>query len=230
MNAEKAATLRLSVNSNASATLIPRLRNSINPFIMSSNVLAEPPNDLANFPLAFAKFKRILRVAVAALEASKPAFANAPNNAVVSFTVRPYALATGNTVPIESRMRAKDNADLFVATANVANTSSVSELVRLNARNVEPATAAASAKSAPTAVANSNTGFCIAIMEPWPNPNFANSVCNWVTCDAVYSVERPNDNAESVNAFISSRVTPNMVDKLAFACSKSRIVLYALVK
>ena len=222
MNALNAATLRLSVNSNASFKSIPDLRNWINPSIISSNVLTGPPNDCANLPFASAIFKMILRVAVAALDASKPALANAPNNAVVSLTVKPNALATGNTVPMDCWMRSKDKADLFVATANVANTSSVSLLVRLNARKVEPATAAASARFAPVAVANCNMDFSIAIMEPCPNPSFANSVCNSTTCRAVYSVVRPNVNAESVNAFISSRDVPKMVDKLAFACSNSR--------
>ena len=198
--------------------------------MMSSKVLTEPPNDFANFPLESANFKMMLRVAVAALDASKPALANEPNNAVVSLTVRPKALATGNTVPIEFWMRSNDNADLFVATANVANTSSVSLLVKLNARNVAPAAAAASPRFAPTAVANCKMLFCMFIIEPWPNPNLANSVCNWTTWLAVYSVDRPNDNAESVNAFISSRVTPKIVDKLALACSKSRMVLYDPVK
>ena len=228
--AEKAATLRLSVKSNASFKSVPALRNSIIPSMISSNVFAGPPIAFANFPFASAKYKMMLRAAVAALDASNPAFANAPNNAVVSLTDKPNAFATGKTVPMDVWMRSNDNADLFVATANVASVSSVSALRRLNARKVEPATAAASARFAPTAVANSNTAFCIAIIEPWPKPSFANSVCNSVTCRAVYSVVRPNDNAESVNAFIPSRDVPKIVDKLAFACSNSRIVCAAPVK
>ena len=165
-NAENAATLRLSVISKASFKSVPALRNCINPSMIWSNVFAGPPRDFANLPLESANFNMMLRVAVAALDASKPAFANAPNNAVVSFNVRPNAFATGNTVPMDCWIRSKDNADLLVATANVANTSSVSALVRLKARNAEPATLAASARFAPTAVANCNTDFCIAMIEP----------------------------------------------------------------
>ena len=166
MNAVNAATDRRSVNSNASFRSVPDLRNLINPSIISSNVLAGPPIAFANLPLASANFKIILRVAVAALDASKPALASDPKRAVVSLTVSPNAFATGKTVPIEFCILSNDKADLFVATASVANTSSVSRPERLNARNVEPATDAASARFAPTAVANCNTDFCIEIIDP----------------------------------------------------------------
>ena len=100
--AEKAATLLLSVSSKASPKSIPESRNLINASNISSNVRTLPPSLFANLPLASERFNIIFLVAVAALEASNPAFAKAPNNAVVSLTVSPKALATGNTVPIES--------------------------------------------------------------------------------------------------------------------------------
>ena len=51
----------------------------------------------------------------------------------------------------------------------------------------------------------------------------ASSVCNCVTCEAVYSVVRPSSNAESVSRFNSSALAPTIVPRSALACSKSRI-------
>ena len=161
---------------------------------------------------------------MAADSAEKPAFAKAPKSAVASSISKPKALAIGNTVPIAYLTRSKDNADLLIPTASVPITRSASCEVRLNARIAAPAIVAASPKSAPTAVANARTYFCIAIIEPSPKPNLANSVWSWVTWLAVHSVARPNESAVSVSNPISLFCLPNIAAKFALACSKSLLI------
>ena len=72
----KAATLRLSDNSNDVAKSTPALSSCCNPAINSSRFLTGCPIDFANSPFASARFKRIFLVAVAADDASKPALAS----------------------------------------------------------------------------------------------------------------------------------------------------------
>ena len=95
-----AATLRLSVSSNVEARSIPLSLNFTNPSTISGSVFTLPPNSLANFPLASAKFNMIFLVAVADIEASNPASANFPSKAKVSSMVKLKALATGPTIGI----------------------------------------------------------------------------------------------------------------------------------
>ena len=72
----------------------------MSPSISSGKVLTGSPKAFASSPLALARFRMMLRVAVAALEASKPALASVPSRAVVSFTENPKVLATGPTMDI----------------------------------------------------------------------------------------------------------------------------------
>ena len=96
-NVLNAATERLSDNSNDFARSIPSASSCCRPATKSSRFLTGCPIDFARSPLASAKFKRMFRVAVAADEASKPAFANCPNNAKTSSMLKPKAFATGET-------------------------------------------------------------------------------------------------------------------------------------
>ena len=88
----KAATLRLSVNSKVVFKSTPCSFSFFKPTTNSGNVFT------ANLPLPSAKFNKILRVAVADIEASKPASASFPNNAKVSSIWKLNAFATGPTI------------------------------------------------------------------------------------------------------------------------------------
>ena len=94
----KAATLRLSVNSKVVFKSTPCSFSFFKPTTNSGNVFTGSPSALANLPLPSAKFNKILRVAVADIEASKPASASFPNNAKVSSIWKLNAFATGPTI------------------------------------------------------------------------------------------------------------------------------------
>jgi len=113
----KAATLRLSVISRVLFKSTPCSFNFCNPATNSGSVLTGPPNDLASTPFVSAKFRRILRVAVADIEASKPASDNLPSKAKVSSIEKLKALATGPTIGSAVARYENDNALFVVATA-----------------------------------------------------------------------------------------------------------------
>ena len=175
-NVEKAATLRLSVRSRAFARSIPSALSFFNPFARSSAFLTGLPRAFARSPLASQRFRIILRVAVAALEASKPALASWPRSAVVSSIENPKEFATGPTVESEDSNLEKSSAVLVVATAKVARTSSVSLASLLNIRRAAPANAEALERSVSTAFANFNTAPSIFRIWSCPNPSLANSI------------------------------------------------------
>ena len=75
-NVLNAATLLLSVSSNASPRSIPSAVNCFNPFTKLGKSLTGVLSDLPNLLLESAKFNNMFLVAVAALDASKPAFDN----------------------------------------------------------------------------------------------------------------------------------------------------------
>ena len=97
-NVLNAATLLLSVSSRASPRSMPLSFSLFSPLISVSRFVTGSPNAFARFPLASARLRMIFLVAVAALEASKPALANCPSNANTSSISKPKALATGATV------------------------------------------------------------------------------------------------------------------------------------
>ena len=113
----KAATLRLSVISRVVFKSTPCSFNFCKPITNSGNVFTGPPSDFASTPLVSAKFNRILRVAVADIEASKPESASFPTNAKVSSMVKLKALATGPTIGNAVARYEKDKALFEVATA-----------------------------------------------------------------------------------------------------------------
>ena len=99
-NALNADTLRLSVSSSVVLRSTPLSLNLTSPFTRSGNVLTGSPNVFASLPLLSARLSRMLRVAVAAIDASNPASESFPNNANVSSMVKLNDLATGPTIGI----------------------------------------------------------------------------------------------------------------------------------
>ena len=97
-NVLNAATLLLSVSSRASPRSMPLSFSLFSPPINVSRSVTGSPNAFARSPLASARLRMIFLVAVAALEASKPALANCPSNASTSSNWKPKAFATGATV------------------------------------------------------------------------------------------------------------------------------------
>ena len=83
-NVLKAATERLSDSSNDVAKSTPAASSCCRPATKSSRFLTGCPMLFARSPLASARFNKILRVAVAAELASKPALASCPSNAKTS--------------------------------------------------------------------------------------------------------------------------------------------------
>ncbi len=171
-----AATERLSVSSRALFKSIPSLFNFLSPFTRSSRLLTGPPRASASLPLLSARLSKILRVAVAADEASKPLFAKAPKRAVVSSIVNPKELATGPTVDIALFRYSKFRAEDVVPIAMVESARSVSSASRLKIRNVAPASVAAEARSVSTALANFSTEGVIALISSLKNPSLASSI------------------------------------------------------
>ena len=187
----KAATLRLSVNSRVVFKSTPFSFSDFNPSTNSGNVLTGLPNVFASFPLLSARFRKILRVAVAAIEASKPASDNLPNKAKVSSILKLKAFATGPTIGNAVARYENDNALLVVATAIADTYLSVSLVSALNIRREAPANEAASANSAPVACANFRTCSVASNISFRVKPSLASSICKSVASDAVYFVVAP---------------------------------------
>ncbi len=99
-NVLNADTDLLSVSSRVVLRSTPCAFKVLRPAISSGNVLTGFPRATASFPLESARFSRIFLVAVAAEEASKPAFASVPSSATVSLKEKQNVLATGPTVAI----------------------------------------------------------------------------------------------------------------------------------
>ena len=97
-NVLNAATERLSDSSKDFARSMPSASSCFKPATNSSKFLTGCPMLFAKSPLASARLSNMFRVAVAADEASKPAFANCPNNAKTSSRLKPKAFATGETM------------------------------------------------------------------------------------------------------------------------------------
>nr|UWD62550.1 MAG: hypothetical protein [Bacteriophage sp.] len=171
-----AATERLSVKSRALLRSIPSLFNFLSPFTRSSRLSTGPPRASASLPLLSARLSKILRVAVAADEASKPLFAKAPKRAVVSSIVNPKEFATGPTIDIAVFKYSKLKADALHPIVIVETARSVSSASRLKIRNVAPPSVAAEARSASTALANFNTEGVIALISSLKNPSLASSI------------------------------------------------------
>ena len=220
----KAATERLSVNSNASFNDTPSSFSCFNAGARSSRLLIGLPSACASFPDSSARLRRMLRVAVAALDASNPLFASVPNRATVSSIEKPNALATGAIVLIEFCRYSKSNADLVVATAIVLTARDISEASNPNARRAAPANCAASGISDPVAVANCRIDWVDCRISVSLKPSLASSVCIIVTCDALYSVISPNRLASAVRRLTPSCVVPNTDASDAFAASKDTML------
>ena len=184
-NVLKAATERLSVNSRALFKSIPSLFSFFNPFTRSSRLLTGPPKAIASLPLLSARLRNILRVAVAAIEASKPLFDKAPKRAVVSSIVKPKELATGPAMAIAVFRYSKPKAEALHPIVIAATARSVSSASRLKIRMVAPVRAAADPRSVSTALAKFKTAGVMALISSLKKPNFASSICNSVTCAAV---------------------------------------------
>ena len=177
-NVLNAATLRLSVSSNASARSMPLSFKVFKPAIRSSRLLTGCPSACASFPFVSARFSNMFLVAVAALDASNPALANCPSNASTSSILKPKALATGDTVLIAFCRKLNDNAD-FVVLAVILSVNSCACVVSFsNIRRAAPVKLAASARLLPVACAKSNTDGAMLRMSCTLYPSFANSVCN----------------------------------------------------
>ena len=198
----KAATLRLSVNCKVVFRSTPLSFSFCKPATSSGNVFTGPPNAVASFPPLSARLSKILRVAVAADDASKPESASFPSNASVSSISKLKAFATGPTVGSASRRYANDSA-LFVVAIDMADTYLFdSEASAPNILIAAPASAAASASPASVACANFRTDSVADRISFFVNPNLASSVCRFVASAAVYLVVSPSFFALSVNAFI----------------------------
>ena len=94
---------------------------------------------------------RIRLKAVPACEPFIPLLASVANIAVVSSKLTPVAFATGATNFIASLNLSRSKAELLKLEAITSVTLSVSVAFNPNARNVEPATSALSARSDPEA-------------------------------------------------------------------------------
>ena len=115
----------------------------------------------------------MFRVAVAAIEASKPASDSLPRRVTVSSMVNPKVLAIGKVMAIEVRSFSKSRADWVVATAIVLTTRLISDESRLNARRAAPATSAASGSAAPVAAAKSSMALVEFRISVWLKPSLA---------------------------------------------------------
>ena len=86
-----------------------------------------PPNAFDKSPELSAKFNKILRVAVAADEASNPALLSCESKAAVSSREKPKDCATGATIAIAVPNPSNSNALLFKVKAITSATCSISE-------------------------------------------------------------------------------------------------------
>ena len=107
----------MSVNSRVVLRSIPSSFNFFKPSTSSGKFFTGLQRARANLPDPSARLSRIFRVAVAAIEASKPASANFPNNARVSSIVKLNDLATGPTIGKAVARYENDKALREVATA-----------------------------------------------------------------------------------------------------------------
>ena len=170
----------------------------------------------------------MLRSAVAADEASKPAFDSTPSIATVSRADSPKAFATGPTTEMEVCSFEKDRADLDVEAAMRSSSPCASEAFRPKERRAAPEKSAALERSVPTAAANFSTGSCIAAIWPSVKPRRARAVCREVTSAAVKDVRLPSSRAASVRPEISPTDFPRTDASSELALSNSFIVLMEL--
>ena len=222
-----AAALLLSVIASTSSTLMPRAWSSPNASRISSKLLALWPMPLLSLPEESARLRRMLRKAVAALEASKPLLAKTPKKAAVSLVVRPKLCAIGATMEMDVASLLKSKADALVDLAITSSRVEVSLARKPNALMAEPVKSAALARSVPTALANLSTEPCIAMICLSLKPRRARAVCSSVTLLAVNSVVRPSCLALSVSACTSALVLPRTEARVELARSKPAIVLTA---
>ncbi len=169
----------------------------------------------------------MLRVEVAAILASIPTLASEPSIATTPSKSKPIALATGATCDKAVRYLSNESALSFAPFTNTSTTRAVSVACKPNWRRVAPTISALSPSPASRSVASANTLADISLICCAPKPSLASAICNSVTCDAVYSVERPSSFACSVIACISSLVTPSIVCKFFCCWANSMFVLSA---
>ena len=144
------------------------------------------PSACASLPFALARLRKILREAVAADEASKPASLSLPSRVVTSSMEKPNCLATGATIGMAVESFSKESADLVVDTASTEATRSISVAFMPKPRRAAPARLAASPRSAPVAVASACTDLVELSISFSEKPSRARLVCNSVICTAVY--------------------------------------------
>ena len=133
--------------------------------------------------------------------------------------LNPADLAMGATNFIDSANFSMSKADLENDNAITSVTLLVSFASIPKPRNVAPATSAALGNSVPVAAARDNVAFCAPIISLVVNPNFANSVCNPATSEAVNFVDAPKALAVASNCLNSAPVAPEIAFTLAIACS-----------
>ena len=97
-----------------------------------------------------------------------------------------------------------------------------------NPRNVAPATSAARARSESVACANANVASVTCVISFAVKPNFANSVCNSATCEALKMVDAPKRLASSSRAWNSSAVAPETALTFDICSSNAWNVLTAI--
>ena len=156
---------------------------------------------------------------VPACEPLMPALAITANIAVVSCIDMPADLATGATYFMDSANFSMSNADVENDFAMTSVTISVCDASNWNARNVEPATSAARAKSESVACANANVASVTCVISAAVKPNLANSVCSSATCCALKMVDAPKSFAFFDNASNSAPVAPDTARTFAICNS-----------
>ena len=161
----------------------------------------------------------IRRNAVPACEPLMPALDIICNIAEVSSMDIPALFATGATNFIASAKVSISRADELNDDAITSVTRPVSLASNPNARNVEPATSAARAKSLPDACANANVDSVTLVISFAVKPSLANSVCRLATSRALNIVLAPNSLALSDKALNSSAVAPDTACTLAISAS-----------
>ena len=127
----------------------------------------------------------MLRKAVPAVEASKPASTKTPKLAVVSSILIPTVAATGATAAIAVSNLLKSNADEVNDLAITSTTLCVSSASKPNPLRVAAATLADCARSEPVAVASSNVASAASKISSVVKPSLAYSSSNCATSVAV---------------------------------------------
>ena len=200
----------------------------------SSFASAKPSPAFANFLIFSAtgsapapNSEMIRRNDVPACEPLMPALAITANIAVVSSIDIFAEFATGATYFIDSANFSMSNADVENDFAITSVTRPVSDAFKPNARNVEPATSAARAKSVCAACAKYKVDSVTLSISLAVKPNFANSTCNPATCFAENTVDAPNFSAFAFSFMNSSAVAPDIARTFAISNSKPWNVLIA---